>query len=644
MKAAVIPIVTACATWALSMPVPAVPIVQFEDGQVVADQDFTRTFQTATGDYDTNGILDQMATIVYSAAQPLCVPSASYLGQPFYGGYIRYYWNQTNVAQGFISKVNNSNQFLDADFINLRTMQASQGETEKFGCYIWKKADFINNGNLVRVDLDPTNSFRFAFQTVNFGGINIRYIVQLGTNMYISEEQDTTGSSTSWLEFKLDNETLSLYWAPYNPSASLYFDSASASYDYYPLEDVQAVGVYFHRPRTGTNYTPNLQWRITNFVVEATIVTGGGPQIAVAPSTLNFGAAAPGQTNAAALNVYNVGGGLLEGVVSNVAPPFFVLSNGAYSIAASGSNVVLLGFAPPDSGAYTNEIVCTGGGDATVTLLGNIPPGVPYIVEFDGATMISQDMDFARMWLTLTGEFGMAAGPDEKALVPFSDAQPLAAGGGAAYSGQSLYGGIERIYFDATGVASNLLARMSSSSKAAIARMYADQATPTRAVQFLYFDKSDFYHGGDAMPVALTSDSELYAKIKNELFAGGEVRFAVRTAGQFYLSSAAFTFGFDVQEYRLTDPTLVFWAPYDPAADLYFNAGGASFGPLVLDDVTAIGVYCMREEASSTQHQMMWKTMSVTATGALIPEPAGVMAGVLGVGVWLWKRAKTAGT
>lgn len=623
----------------VGMRASGVPIVVFEDGQVIADQDFNRSFQTVQGDYDTNGIMDEMAIIVYSATQELCSPSSNYVGQPFYGGFVRYYWGQTGVSwpSKYIGRVNTSNQYVPSDFVNLRTQQSVTGPTEKAGCLIWKKQDFLNEGNNVRVDLDPTNSFHLCFESVQFGGIGIRYLVQVGDTLYISQEEDTAEMG-GFHEFGLNEEIYAGWFAPYNPAVSLKFDDGSATFQQIELTNVQAVGLYFVRPLTGPEWAPNLQWRFTNFVVEATIVTSGAAQIAVTPGLINFGTVAVGATNYATLMIRNIGTGVLEGSVSNVTPPFFVVGSGTYAIAAGETNLVVLGFAPVDGSAQTNQIICTGGGDAVVTLLGNLPATFDYIVRFVGGEMISQNVEFARGWQIVTGDFGGGVDIDEKALTPFSESQPLAAGPSTAYSGQSLYGGAERIYYDVTGAAANLLGRLAVASSGIVVRMSANAASPTRAVQFFYVDKNDFYNGGDVMPVVLTSDSELYAKINNELYAGGEVRFVVRIGGQFYISSQSYTFDAGVKEYRMQDPTLVFWAEYNPGTDLYFNAMSASFNSLDLEDVTAVGLYCMRNIGSVEQQNLMWKTLEFTATGVVTPEPGVGMVMLAGVGLGLRRR------
>lgn len=603
----------------------ATPVVLFEDGQENnSDQQFNRTWQTTVVDYDGNGTNDQIGMIVFTDAQELCSPSANYSGQPFYGGWQRIYYNQTNVASGFINKISPSNQYNPYDLINLRSMQSSAGNTEQYGCYIWHKDDFLNNGDAVPVNLDPTNSITFLYSAQSFGGTWIRYIVKLGGQYYISEEKDNySGATNEWVQYGLDDDFFSGYFAPYDPSINLYFDDTSAVFDWYPLDDIQAVGIYMYRPDTGPDWTPNLHWRIRTVTVDGNIVTSSSPEIAVSSSTLDFGIANPGETNYMPLTIRNVGGGTLNGSITGISPPFAVISNGTYSLGANDELTTVLAFIPTDTSPQTNVITCTGGGDATVTLLGNIPPATPYIVEFNGNEMVSGDINFAPGWQVITGSFGKGAAIDEKATVPYIPGSPLASHTPGTYSGQTLYGGVERIYFDVTAATgSALVAKLTAGTQKGInLMMYAGKPSETRAVSLFFVKKEDFLNNGDVLQVDLTEDTGFRAALANQLYAGGDVRFVIQIGEQFYMSGTQFNFDYDLNEYVFDNPTLSQWAPYNPGNDLYFNPSGASFNFITLTNITAAGVYCDREIDAVEQHNFMWKTREFYVTGDIQAEP-----------------------
>lgn len=98
------------------------------------------------------------------------------------------------------------------------------------------------------------------------------------------------------------------------------------------------------------------------------MILGVDPVIS-APASLNFGDVVVGETCGVDLVIGNIGGGDLVGETT-VPPPFGVMGAAGYSIPAGASVTQNLVFTPPLELAYTNTAVLTGGGGATVTLLG----------------------------------------------------------------------------------------------------------------------------------------------------------------------------------------------------------------------------------------------------------------------------------
>ncbi len=99
------------------------------------------------------------------------------------------------------------------------------------------------------------------------------------------------------------------------------------------------------------------------------MILGVGPIIS-APALLDFGDVIVGETGGVDLVVGNIGVGVLTGETTGVTAPFGVLGAAGYGIPAGASVTQNLVFTPPLELAYTNTAVLTGGGGATVILVG----------------------------------------------------------------------------------------------------------------------------------------------------------------------------------------------------------------------------------------------------------------------------------
>ncbi|MCX7005465.1 MAG: PKD domain-containing protein, partial [bacterium] len=116
--------------------------------------------------------------------------------------------------------------------------------------------------------------------------------------------------------------------------------------------------------------------RIINGIVDlgAYELATNSPLLRVQPALVNFGSVVLDQTASRTLTVRNVGGSGLTGALSGVAAPFDVSGASAYTLAVNGSATLTLQFTPEAERGYTNAVVASGGGDATIMLYGT---GVP---------------------------------------------------------------------------------------------------------------------------------------------------------------------------------------------------------------------------------------------------------------------------
>jgi hypothetical protein len=91
--------------------------------------------------------------------------------------------------------------------------------------------------------------------------------------------------------------------------------------------------------------------------------------ISVTPVQVDFGAVDVGSSASQTLTVANGGQIVLEGVAST-SPPYSIVSGRTYTIFPGASHQVVVRFTPTESGAATGSLGLSGGGGATVPLLG----------------------------------------------------------------------------------------------------------------------------------------------------------------------------------------------------------------------------------------------------------------------------------
>ena len=97
------------------------------------------------------------------------------------------------------------------------------------------------------------------------------------------------------------------------------------------------------------------------------------PALAVSQRILDFGSVPVGRMKTLSLTVKNVGGGLLTGAAS-VSGPFNILGDSPYAVKYPQTQVIHVQYVPTSVGLHMAVIHLSGGGGATVTLMGS---GVP---------------------------------------------------------------------------------------------------------------------------------------------------------------------------------------------------------------------------------------------------------------------------
>src|SRR6266478_478347 len=94
-------------------------------------------------------------------------------------------------------------------------------------------------------------------------------------------------------------------------------------------------------------------------------VTGSGltpPQLAVLPSSLDFGTVAVGSNAQASFTITNLGGAPLSNGVATVnGGPFTILSGTPFNLPGSGSTNLVISFTPSSASNFTNVVTFTSG-------------------------------------------------------------------------------------------------------------------------------------------------------------------------------------------------------------------------------------------------------------------------------------------
>ena len=110
---------------------------------------------------------------------------------------------------------------------------------------------------------------------------------------------------------------------------------------------------------------------ITEFGTAMVTVTAGAiPAISLSRSSINFDSTNVGSVNTQVGTVSNTGGGTLNGSITGVGDPFLCLDGCAYSIPAGGVSSFTLQFAPVYSGVFEGTASFSGGGGASISLIG----------------------------------------------------------------------------------------------------------------------------------------------------------------------------------------------------------------------------------------------------------------------------------
>ncbi len=213
---------------------------------------------------------DYVASLVFSLTEPLSIPDwpmamafPERRSSRFYGGVSWYVSNSTPeqsrfwVEQGY--NPDHSPPFYDARAEDHPLQgQANEKVVDSFHRHywaiVWKKDDFLNDGDRYRVTFDETSRLA-SMCTRNYwlGYDDVRMIVQDGEQLYISDTEQFDIPTKGYAPMR--GRVFLLYptvatWAEYEPRDHfIHFDHARARFARHEFTDVRAVGWYLAKDR-----------------------------------------------------------------------------------------------------------------------------------------------------------------------------------------------------------------------------------------------------------------------------------------------------------------------------------------------------------------------------------------------------------
>lgn len=200
------------------------------------------------GDGDTSD--DSTAYYEFSMEEPLSLSGSHYNmkgnNHRFYGGHVSFFANKKpKWSEGGV----NIDHELRDDF-NLHSYATEGGKigVRTFGLWLWKKQDFINDGNQNPVCFDADSRIAVYISRYWKDYEEGRFVVKDGDQFYISKHK-FGGKTHTLYELKPSEGQ----WASYNPHApyNIEFAPSKASFAKHDFKDIQAVGWYIAKPTLG---------------------------------------------------------------------------------------------------------------------------------------------------------------------------------------------------------------------------------------------------------------------------------------------------------------------------------------------------------------------------------------------------------
>ncbi len=266
---------------------------------------------------------------------------------------------------------------------------------------------------------------------------------------------------------------------------------------------------------------------------------------------------------------------------------------------------------------------------ASTTITVTVPPGAETLVNWSG-DYVTANRKFRNGSPTITDNIdadGDGQLIDRRILYAYSESVPLSPNTSdyAASGAAPFYGGIRLEVLNSSSINAadeGILNKTPPPDWMSLRWQTNATGVAGRWHWVVFWDKADFLNGGDVNRVDFTANSKLEMGGIGHFDDMGTVRWLVRDGTQFYVSQATLSKGTGTATLTFaSDASDGYWAPFDPAADINFDAAGATFAERDFSDVTAVGFVIDKDAFTAVRH---WFDFSrFTMLGRTNPPLAG---------------------
>jgi PKD repeat protein len=265
------------------------------------------------------------------------------------------------------------------------------------------------------------------------------------------------------------------------------------------------------------------------------------------------------------------------------------------------------------AGTFTITLTVTdnqGATASTTRTVGATDGTSAVIVNFSG-DLVTASTNFRNGNPTTTAADLDADGTADDSFSQYAFSTTTALSPTTGYTGPRFFGGVRGETLNNTTTALGERSIVNNATTDAFGVRHQPAAgISARLFLVFYVDKADFLAGGATTPVKFDYLSRF--RMTNPRFENlGEVRWLVRDGTQFYVSETLASSGGTLTFANNNDDGR--WAPFDPAASLNFDAGGAAFTTRNFTNVTGVGLITDKDSFSAVRHWLQFSLFEVTA-------------------------------
>lgn len=264
---------TAAALCLTALPSHAAMIVdlQASTAWVTIQQNSARTGTNTTGDYGSGSPIDRRNVIPFDTSTPMFTPAQLPVQSgTFYGGKNNTYFDNTNNPGYDNRLVDGGSTLLPGGdrYIFGTSMSPGAGKRQYAALVsLWKKADFLNGGDANQVNITANNAFQMQIGAQ--APLTARWLVQIGSTYYVSQESYTTSANFTASIITSTSATTTL-WAPIDLTANGGDLTATpGTYAALTLNNIDGVGVYASLDAVNNG---GARWTLEAFSVNATVI------------------------------------------------------------------------------------------------------------------------------------------------------------------------------------------------------------------------------------------------------------------------------------------------------------------------------------------------------------------------------------